>query len=639
MPLISFQDVSIAFGQHDLMHEVNWNIERGQRVCVIGRNGAGKSTMLKVVQGEHIPDSGIVRKESGLKIGYLPQDLPERVDMTVEAVISEGVQEVIDALNQYNEISISADPDMDKLTHLQNIIEAQDGWDVENRIKQILQRLELTAEESMGDLSGGWRRRVLLGKALVQSPDVLLLDEPTNHLDIEMVNWLEEFLTSFKGAVLFISHDRAFVDAVATDLLEIDRGKFLTFKGSYDLFVEYKEKCLADEEAQWALFDKKLAAEEVWIRQGIKARRTRNEGRVRALKSLRKERGARLTGQGSVNFDVQNGSKSGKVVFEAKNASVGFDGKTIVKDFSCVVRRGDKIGFIGPNGIGKTTLIKMLLGQLETTSGSVKTGTTLEVGYFDQQRDALDMDKTVQDFVSEGSDFIDINGRRRHVISYLEDFLFSPERCRQPVSVLSGGEANRLVLAKLFSKPVNLLIMDEPTNDLDMDTLELLETLLLQFDGTLLLVSHDRTFIDNVVTDVWAFEGEGQVNHYVGGFNDWKRQGGVWPNVFNKKQNAPKQSSGLSSAPVETDQPDVKNVTAKPKKKLSYQVQREFDELPDKMAKLEHDIEVLTLKTSEADFYTQPADVTTKVLSELTQTQEALDVCLERWVEIEELMS
>ena len=639
MPLISFQDVSIAFGQHDLMHEVNWNIERGQRVCVIGRNGAGKSTMLKIVQGEHIPDSGVVRKESALKIGYLPQDLPERVDMSVQDVISEGVKEVIDALDQYNEISISAEPDMDKLTDLQNIIEANDGWDVENRIKQILQRLELTAEQSMSDLSGGWRRRVLLGKALVQSPDVLLLDEPTNHLDIEMVNWLEDFLTSFKGAVLFISHDRAFVDAVATDLLEIDRGKFLTFKGSYELFVEYKEKCLADEESQWALFDKKLAAEEVWIRQGIKARRTRNEGRVRALKDLRSERGSRLTGQGSVNFDVSTGNKSGKVVFEAKNASVGFDGKTIVKDFSCLVRRGDKIGFIGPNGIGKTTLIKMLLGQLETSSGSVKTGTTLQVGYFDQQRKALDMDKTVQDFVSEGSDFIDINGRRRHVISYLEDFLFSPERCRQPVSVLSGGEANRLVLARLFSQPVNLLIMDEPTNDLDMDTLELLETLLLQFEGTLLLVSHDRTFIDNVVTDVWAFEGEGQVNHYVGGFQDWKRQGGVWPNVFNKKQNAPKQSTGLSSEPTESTLKSDQTVTAQPKKKLSYKVQREFDELPDKMALLEHKIEVLTAQSGEADFYTKSAEVTTSVLSEITQVQENLDLLLDRWVEIEELMS
>ncbi|MCJ8313718.1 MAG: ATP-binding cassette domain-containing protein [Saccharospirillaceae bacterium] len=639
MPLISFQDVSIAFGQHDLMHEVNWNIERGQRVCVIGRNGAGKSTMLKIVQGEHIPDSGVVRKDSTLKIGYLPQELPDRVDMTVQDVISEGVKEVIDALEKYNEISISADPDMDKLTDLQNIIEANDGWDVENRIKQILQRLELTADQSLSDLSGGWRRRVLLGKALVQSPDVLLLDEPTNHLDIEMVNWLEDFLTSFKGAVLFISHDRAFVDAVATDLLEIDRGKFLSFKGSYELFVEYKEKCLADEEAQWALFDKKLAAEEVWVRQGIKARRTRNEGRVRALKDLRSERGARLNGQGSVNFDVSTGSKSGKVVFEAKNASVGFDGKTIVKDFTCLVRRGDKIGFIGPNGIGKTTLIKMLLGQLEPSSGSVKTGTTLQVGYFDQQRKALDMDKTVQDFVSEGSDFIEINGRRRHVISYLEYFLFSPERCRQPVSVLSGGEANRLVLARLFSQPVNLLVMDEPTNDLDMDTLELLETLLLQFEGTLLLVSHDRTFIDNVVTDVWAFEGEGQVNHYVGGFKDWKRQGGVWPNVFNKKQNAPKQSSGLSSAPVENTLKEDETVTSKPKKKLSYKIQREFDELPDKMAKIEHKIEVLTAQTAEADFYTKSADVTTGVLNEISQTQESLDLLLDRWVEIEELMS
>ncbi|BCE02716.1 ATP-binding cassette domain-containing protein [Marinicellulosiphila megalodicopiae] len=637
MPLISFQDVSIAFGQHDLLKEVNWNIERGQRVCVIGRNGAGKSTMLKIVEGEHLPDSGVVRKEASLKIGYLQQDLPDRMDVTVESVISEGVHEVVSALAEYNEISISADPDMDKLTELQNIIEAQDGWDVDNRIKQILQRLELNAEDSMGDLSGGWRRRVLLGKALVQSPDVLLLDEPTNHLDIEMVNWLEEFLKSFKGAVLFISHDRAFVDAVATDLLEIDRGKFLTFKGKYEQFVEYKEKCLADEEMQWAHFDKKLADEEVWIRQGIKARRTRNEGRVRALESLRNQRSQRLTRQGSVNFDVQNGQSSGKVVFESKNASVGFDGQTIVKDFSCLVRRGDKIGFIGPNGIGKTTLIKMLLGQLEPTSGSVKTGTTLQVGYFDQQRMALDMSKTVQDFVSEGSDFIDINGRRRHIISYLEDFLFSPERCRQPVSVLSGGEANRLVLAKLFSRPVNLLVMDEPTNDLDMDTLELLETLLLNFDGTLLLVSHDRTFLDNVVTDVWAFEGEGAVNHYVGGFNDWKRQGGVWPNVFNKKTNAPKQSSGLKVEPVTTS--NEKIVTTKPKKKLSYQVQREFDELPDKMAGLESQIAELTKQTCQPDFYAQSADLSASVLAQLTQAQEALDASLERWVEIEELMS
>lgn len=528
MAYITLRDVQLAFGGPALLDGANFNLERGERVCLIGRNGEGKSTLLKLIEGSLLPDAGEVALQNGITISMLAQDVPMDSGK-VSDIVADGAGEAAEVLRAYHEASdacVLGDMDAcDRMGHLQHKMDQLDGWALETKVNAILSKMGLDPDADLADLSGGRKRRVLLARALLTQPDVLLLDEPTNHLDVESIEWLEKFLLDQNNlTLLFISHDRAFVDSIATRIVELDRGTLRSFEGNYSRYLELKAQQMEAEEKQNALFDKRLAEEEVWIRQGIKARRTRNEGRVRALKALREESKARRSQQGKVNMMAQEANRSGKLVFEIENMSVSFaDDAPIIKDFSAIVLRGDRIGLVGDNGVGKTTLIKAILGE-QAHSGAVKTGTQLEVAYFDQLRNALDLEKSVKDNVSEGSDHVDVNGQRRHIYSYLQDFLFSPERARTPVKALSGGERNRILLAKLLLKPSNLIVMDEPTNDLDMVTLELLEEMLASYKGTLLLISHDRAFMDNVVTSTWVFDGKGHIDEYVGGYQDYLEQ-------------------------------------------------------------------------------------------------------------------
>ncbi|MFV3368020.1 ATP-binding cassette domain-containing protein [Pseudomonas sp. NY15435] len=636
MTLLKLTDVSLAFGTTPLLDKVSWQIARGERVCIIGRNGTGKSSMLKLVKGEQKPDDGDIWRAPSLKIGELPQELPRADDRTVYDVVAEGLAEVGELLAQYHHLSmhIESEEDLNKLARVQQDLEARDGWRLGQLVDTTLSRLQLPADKTLAELSGGWRRRVLLAQALVAEPDLLLLDEPTNHLDIGAIAWLENALADFPGAVLFITHDRSFLQAVATRILELDRGHLIDWNGDYASFLVHKEQELAAEEAANALFDKRLAQEEVWIRQGIKARRTRNEGRVRALKAMRNERAERRERQGKASFQMETAEKSGKQVIVVEKAGFAHPGgPALIRDFSLVLQRGDRIGLLGANGTGKTTLLKLLLGDLQPTSGSVKEGTRLEVAYFDQLRHQLEPEKTVIDNISEGREFITINGQNRHVLSYLGDFLFSPQRARTPVKALSGGERARLLLAKLFSKPANLLVLDEPTNDLDVETLELLEEVLLTFDGTVLMVSHDRAFLDNVVTSTLVFEGEGRVREFVGGYQDWLRQGGspkllgVGEEKGDKPAAAPAaEQPAVVSAPVE----------AAPKKKLSYKLQRELEAIPGQIEALEAEMAALQEETASPDFYQRPQDEAQAALARLGTLQEDLDRLIERWAELEE---
>ncbi|MFT5718038.1 MAG: ATP-binding cassette subfamily F protein uup [Oleiphilaceae bacterium] len=541
MPLLSLTNVSLAFGTHVLFDKIELTVHRGQRTGILGRNGAGKSTFMKMLDGQHIPDSGKLWIRPGIKVGYLTQDLPDANDATVYDVVSDGLAEVGALLKEYHHLIMGEfdEASMTKLTRVQDELEAKDGWSFGQKIDAIIEALDLPADTPMKSLSGGWRRRVAMARVLVSDPDLLLLDEPTNHLDIPTIYWLEKQLESFRGALMLVTHDRAFLQRMSTSIIEIDRGNLRYWDGDYQGFLRLQAEQLAAEETANSLFDKRLAQEEIWIRQGVKARRTRNEGRVRDLKKMRDERGQRRERQGKANFAVETASRSGKIVVEVENLSKTYDGQRIVKDFSTCIMRGDRIGFIGANGMGKSTLLKLLLGQVEPDAGSVKIGTKMELAYFDQLRDQLDLDKTVIENMAEGREFITINGKDRHVISYLQDFMFTPERTRQPVKALSGGEQNRLILARLFSKPANILVLDEPTNDLDMETLELLEEILLEFNGTILLVSHDREFLDNVVTSCIVFEGDGVIKEYVGGYADFIRHGGTLPSL-NKKALASK---------------------------------------------------------------------------------------------------
>ena len=633
MTLLKFTDVSLAFGTTPLLDKVSWQIEKGERVCIIGRNGTGKSSMLKLVKGEQMPDDGDIWRAPALKIGELPQELPVADERTVYDVVAEGLAEVGELLSRYHHLSqhIQGDDDLTQLARVQQALEARDGWRLQQLVETTLTRLQLPADKTLAELSGGWRRRVLLAQALVAEPDLLLLDEPTNHLDIGAIAWLEEALSGFPGAVLFITHDRAFLQAVANRILELDRGHLIDWKGDYASFLVHKEQQLAAEEAANALFDKRLAQEEVWIRQGIKARRTRNEGRVRALKAMRNERAERRERTGKASFQMETAEKSGKQVIVAEK--VGFahpGGEPLIRDFSLVLQRGDRIGLLGANGTGKTTLLKLLLGDLQPTSGSIKEGTRLEVAYFDQLRHQLEPEKTVIDNIAEGREFITINGQNRHVLSYLGDFLFSPQRARTPVKALSGGERARLLLAKLFSKPANLLVLDEPTNDLDVETLELLEEVLLGFDGTVLMVSHDREFLDNVVTSTLVFEGEGRVREFVGGYQDWLRQGGsprllgVGEEKAAKSEPAPQAVAAPAAAPEAA------------KKKLSYKLQRELEAIPGQIDALEAELAGVQEEISAPSFYQRPAEETRVVLERLDSLQAELDRLIERWAELEE---
>ncbi|MBP7997206.1 MAG: ATP-binding cassette domain-containing protein [Thiopseudomonas sp.] len=648
MTLLKLTQVSLAYGATPLLEEVSWQIARGERVCIIGRNGTGKSSMMHLVKGSRLADTGEIWRAPGLKIGELPQELPVADDKTIFEVVAEGLDGVGALLAEFNHISqnIQTDEDLNKMMHVQQELEARDGWRLQQLVDSTLSRLQLPADKKMNELSGGWRRRVLLAQALVAEPDLLLLDEPTNHLDIGAIAWLEDALLNFQGAVLFITHDRAFLQNLATRILELDRGHLIDWNGDYASFLEHKEQQLAAEETANALFDKKLAQEEVWIRQGIKARRTRNEGRVRELKALRVERSQRRERQGAANINIGAAEKSGKQVIVVNKVSFAHQGgRELIKDFSMVLQRGDRIGLLGANGSGKTTLLKLLLGDLQPTKGTIEVGTKLEVAYFDQLRHQLDPEKTVIENVGEGSDTIMINGQSKHVLSYLGDFLFSPQRARTPVKALSGGERARLLLAKLFTRPANLLVLDEPTNDLDVETLELLEEVLMEFKGTVLIVSHDRAFLDNVVTSTLVFDGSGKVREYVGGFDDWLRQGGSIRLLGASDESEMKEpvanSLGNSDLAHTTTQKNEQSLQEQendgivPKKKLSYKLQRELDAIPAQIDDLETELAALHEQVSQADFYLQTTEHTEAVLANVNTVQEQLDVLIERWAELD----
>ena len=626
MALIKLESACLAYGHVPLLDKVDLQIDPGERVCLVGRNGAGKSTLMRVMEGVAELDDGGLWKKPDLRVGILSQEVPQLDELSVYDVVADGLDEIGKVIAQYHHVLHEMETNFtdalnNKLARLQDQIEAGDGWNLEQRITAVITKLELPEDALMGSLSGGYKRRVMLARALVLEPELILLDEPTNHLDVEAIQWMEEFLLSFNGAVLFITHDRTFLRHLATRIVELDRGKITSWPGDYDTYIRTKEERAVIEEQQNALFDKKLAQEEVWIRQGIKARRTRNEGRVRDLEKLRKTRSERLNKVGNVNLQVESGESSGKIVIEAEDISKSFGDRTIVKSLTTKVMRGDRIGILGPNGVGKSTLLKMLLGELEPDTGSVKSGTKLSVAYFDQQRAVLDPEKTVADNLNFGSDTITINGKSRHVMSYLQDFLFPPARVRSPVKSLSGGERNRLLLARLFIQPANLLVLDEPTNDLDVETLELLEELLCNYDGTLILVSHDRTFLDNVVTSTLAFEGEGVINEYVGGYEDWLRQSRSNFAKVEKKAASPKNDAKETKPEKE-------------KTKLSYKDQFELDTLPQKIESLEAEQEETQNKIAEEDFYQQDKKDVDKVLARLSEIEKELETVYERWEEL-----
>ncbi len=628
MPLIKFDDVCVTFGTRTLLDHVNLQIDPGERVALVGLNGAGKSTLLKVVAGHLLPDAGTFWQDPAIRIAELAQMLPAADGRRVSDVVMAGLHEVVELRARYDQLIQAQDmASMRELEQLQHELEARQGWHLEQRVETVLNRLELPGEKTMAELSGGWRRRAALGAALVQNPDLLLLDEPTNHLDIETIEWLEQQMLDFRGGILFISHDRALVERLATRIVELDRGTLTSFPGSYSRYLEQKAALLEEEARHNAEFDKKLAQEERWIRQGIKARRTRNEGRVRALKQLRRERSERRERQGAARFNLEEASRSGKLVVELEHVSQHFEGQSVIDDLSLAVQRGDRIGLIGPNGAGKSTLLKILLGELVPDAGSVRQGTKLEVAYFDQLRGQLEPEKTIIDNVSGGRESITVNGQSRHIISYLQDFLFSPERARTPVKALSGGECNRVLLARLFSQPANLLVLDEPTNDLDIETLELLEEILLGYEGTLLLVSHDRQFLDNVVTSTLVFEGEGRVAEYVGGYQDWLRQRPRSRQV----EPVPAVKAG-DEAPAATKPKAAKG-------KLSYKLQREYDALPEQIEAAEQQVETLQAETAAADFYTQDHQLVAQRLEALHTAEQQLEQLMERWLELEEMQA
>lgn len=625
MPLLRVDNASVSYGPTTLLEQANLQLYKGERIGLVGRNGAGKSTLLKLMAGELKPDAGDVWCRPGAVVARLDQELPVADSATVAQVVAAGLAEVGALLQQYEQL-LATDLDEDGLKRLetaQHELDARDGWRLQQRIETILSRLELPRQAAMASLSGGWRRRVALAKVLISDPDILLLDEPTNHLDIESIQWLENQLLEFRGAVLFISHDRALIGKLATKIVELDRGQLREYRCGYEKFLQERDHLMAVEEQQNALFDKKLAQEEAWIRQGIKARRTRNEGRVRALQELRLQRGRRRGRQGTANIEIDAGERSGKLVASAEKIGFAIDDRILFRDLTLSVMRGDKVALLGPNGVGKTTLLRVLLGELQPTSGRVKLGTQLQIAYFDQMRERLDPEATVVDTVGQGRDSIEVNGKTRHVLSYLGDFLFSPERARTPIKSLSGGERNRVQLACLLSQPANVLVMDEPTNDLDVETLELLESVLVEYSGTVLLVSHDREFVDNVATSTLAFEGRGVVREYVGGYRDWLRQGGRF-------DAAPATGNSAETPAPKPREPQTKARTGK----LSYKDQRELDGLPQRIEQLEAEQRALQEETAEPEFYQCDKTVVSVTLEKLVRVSEELEACYERWLKL-----
>ena len=638
MALISLTNGYLSFSDAPLLDHAELHIEPNERVCLVGRNGAGKSTLLKIIAGDVLMDDGKIQYEKDLVVSRLEQDPPRNAQGNVFDYVAEGVGHLTDLLKEYHHISVQleenySDQILSQLEQVQAKLEHADGWRFENKINEVLLKLGLNPNTKLSALSGGWLRKAALARALVCDPDVLLLDEPTNHLDVEAIEWLENFLLDFQGSIVFISHDRSFIRKMATRIVDLDRGQLVSYPGNYDLYLTTKEENLRVEALQNELFDKRLAQEEVWIRQGIKARRTRNEGRVRALKAMREERRQRREVMGTAKLQLDTSSRSGKIVFEMEDVSYEIAGKTLLKDFSTTILRGDKIALVGPNGCGKTTFIKLLLGEIQPTSGKIRCGTKLDIAYFDQYRADLYPEKTVMDNVADGKQDIEVNGVKRHVLGYLQDFLFPPKRAMTPVKALSGGERNRLLLAKLLLKPNNLLILDEPTNDLDVETLELLEEILTDYQGTLLIVSHDRQFIDNTATECYLFEDEGRLNKYVGGFFDAKQQqANFWATKATEEQAKAKKTE------VQKEESAVKNDrTSKPKSvKLSYKEQRELEQLPQLLEELETKITALQAEIADSAFFQQAHDITDAKLKALANTEAELETAFLRWEELEE---
>ncbi|HUA79106.1 MAG TPA: ATP-binding cassette domain-containing protein [Dyella sp.] len=626
MSLIQLQRVDFSVGGPLLLDHVDLSVEANERVCIVGRNGEGKSTLMKLIAGELHADDGEVRVQSGVVVARMAQEVPQATAGSVFDVVAEGLGGLGHLLARYHHLL--AEGDLDALGDVQNQIEAQHGWDLDRRVSDVLAKLELPADTDFAALSGGMKRRVLLAQALVRKPDVLLLDEPTNHLDIEAIGWLEGFLKQFDGSIVFVTHDRSFLRALATRIVEIDRGQLTSWPGDYDNYLRRREERLHAQAQANALFDKKLAQEEVWIRQGIKARRTRNEGRVRALKALRRERAERRELGGAAKMSLANAQASGKKVIELDHVHQAYDSRVLIGDLSTTIMRGDRVGIIGPNGAGKSTLLKILLGELSPQRGAITLGTGLEIAYFDQHRAQLNDALNALDNVAEGREYIELNGQRKHIIGYLQDFLFSPERARAPITRLSGGERNRLLLAKLFAQPSNLLVMDEPTNDLDVETLELLEELLTEYKGTLLLVSHDREFLDNVVSSTLVLEGEGEVGEYVGGYSDWLRQKPAERPPAEASVSAPKSSKPEAPSAIPSE-------IEKAKRKLSYKDARELEQLPARIEQLEADIAARAQAMNDPTFYQQDSAAIQRANDALAKAQTELEIAYARWTELE----
>jgi ATP-binding cassette subfamily F protein uup len=627
MSLVRFDEVGLEFGEHILLREACMSLEAGERVCLIGRNGAGKTSLLKLITGELEPDHGSIQFRAGIGISQLAQSLPTETDPTVREIITSGLAAVQALADEYREKSaLQLDTNgLRELEKLQQQVDARGGWNIEQRVDTVITELDLPADKKIGELSGGWQRRVALGRALVSQPDLLLLDEPTNHLDLATISWLEDRIVSWPGAVMFITHDRAFLQRLATRILELDRTQLTSWDCDYHTYLRRKDKALQDEEVENARFDKKLAEEEVWVRQGIKARRTRNEGRVRTLQAMREQQNARIKRGPGAHISIDEADSSGRKVIRMRNVSYAYGEHKVIDKVSLNIIRGDRIGLVGNNGIGKSTLLRLMLGELEPQEGVVKHGTNLEIAYFDQLRRELDPNKSVAEIVGDGRDYITINGKERHVVGYLRGFLFSAKRAMTPVRILSGGERNRVILARLFTRPSNLLVLDEPTNDLDVETLEVLEARLAEYAGTLIVVSHDREFLDNAVTSILVFEDDGNVHEYVGGYSDWLKRGHRLAETENPEKTQRRMAKEERRA-LKKSQP----------RKLSYKEQRELDQLPADIEKLERRIAELTRKTSDGTFYNQSYEKTQPVLDELQQANNSLESQTNRWAKLEQ---
>jgi ATP-binding cassette subfamily F protein uup len=629
MSILTLDNVSLAYGHHPLLDGVDLQIEPGERICLVGRNGAGKSTLLRVLSGSAQADDGTIWRRDTLRISHLEQEVPADSEQSLIEFVAEGLGEIGQLLSEYHRLADSGTPSaLAKLSSLQTQIEMEDGWNLDRKVEAVLDRLGLQADRRLSQCSGGYRRRALLARALVSEPDLLLLDEPTNHMDIAAITWLEEFLLDFRGALVFITHDRTFLQNLATRIIELDRGRLTSYPGDFANYLRRRDELLESEARANARFDKKLAEHEAWIRRGIKARRTRNEGRVRKLEAMRQARRQRIDMPGRASMDAESGESSGKLVADLRDVSFSYEGHPIVKRFSTRILRGDRIGIIGPNGSGKSTLLRLILGELKPDQGRITLGARLTTAYFDQQRAQLDPNKSVRDNLSDGNDYVQVRDKPRHVIGYLKQFLFPPERADSPVGILSGGERNRLLLAKMFTRPANMLVMDEPTNDLDVDTLELLEDLLTDYDGTLLLVSHDRSFLDNIVTSTMVFEGNGVVDEFVGGYADYLRQRNEPP----VRATAPAPQAKPKPAPPSAPKPQAKQ-------KLSYKETRELEALPARIEALESELQQIEVQVARPEFYQQDKEAIASAMDRLSRLRDELSQAYGRWEELEAIGS